>query len=201
MPSVIHDRTSYAYNRAEVSHQPTRQRERQMRDFKSPNQAQRFLQVHGLIQNLFRVGRHRLRAVDRRLLRARSFAEWIASRRQGRQPPQEAVMGVVTGSRAAAKHRADDPDRPMDDVACATAVDAFAFAIRPCGKTVGWSHGGSTDSRRPVLERGLQSRESDHAHEPGAEGAKPLAIILILKANLQFIGHGQLAQRPQQRQR
>ena len=33
-----------------------------MRGFKSPDHAQRFLHVHGVIQNLFRVGRHHLRA-------------------------------------------------------------------------------------------------------------------------------------------
>ncbi|TDI44701.1 MAG: DDE domain-containing protein [Acidobacteria bacterium] len=56
MPSVIHSTDQYENNRAEVSHEPTRQRERQMRKFKSPGQAQRFLSVHGLVQNLFRVG-------------------------------------------------------------------------------------------------------------------------------------------------
>jgi putative transposase len=55
MPSVAHDTRRYANNRAEVSHQPTRQRERQMRGFKSPGQAQRFLSVHGVIQNCFRI--------------------------------------------------------------------------------------------------------------------------------------------------
>ncbi len=62
MPSVDHNTVRYGNNRAEVSHQPTRQRERQMRGFKSPGQAQRFLSVHGVIQNLFRLGRHRLRS-------------------------------------------------------------------------------------------------------------------------------------------
>ena len=60
MPSVIHSTRQYENNRAEVSHQPTRQRERQMRRFKSAAHAQRFLSVHGLVQNLFRVGRHLL---------------------------------------------------------------------------------------------------------------------------------------------
>ena len=78
MPSVTHDTNRYANNRAEVSHQPTRQRERQMRGFKSADQAQRFLHVHGVIQNLFRLSRHRLRAVRHRVLRARSFAVWAA---------------------------------------------------------------------------------------------------------------------------
>ena len=36
MPSVVHSAQQYENNRAEVSHQPTRQRERQMRRFKSP---------------------------------------------------------------------------------------------------------------------------------------------------------------------
>ena len=76
MPSVNHDTERYANNRAEVSHQPTRQRERQMRKFKSPRQAQLFLSVHGVLLNLFRLARHRLKAVHHRLLRARSFATW-----------------------------------------------------------------------------------------------------------------------------
>jgi putative transposase len=78
IPSVVHDTTQYANNRAEVSHQVTRQRERQMRQFKSPGHAQRFLSVHGLIQNLFRIGRHLLRAVNYRLVRTRSFSAWNA---------------------------------------------------------------------------------------------------------------------------
>src|SRR4029077_18977734 len=63
MPSVVHDTERYANNRAEVSHEPIRQRERQMRGFKSVAQAQRFWSVHGIIQNLFRIGRHVLRSV------------------------------------------------------------------------------------------------------------------------------------------
>ena len=78
MPSVVHSTRQYENNRAEVSHQPTRQRERQMRRFKSVGQAQRFLSVHGLVQNLFRVGRHLLKAVHHRALRTRSFCVWNA---------------------------------------------------------------------------------------------------------------------------
>ena len=76
MPSVAHDTSQYANNRAEVSHEPTRQRERGMRRFKSMAQAQRFLSVHGITQNLFRVGRHLLRAANYRMLRARAFVAW-----------------------------------------------------------------------------------------------------------------------------
>src|SRR3954451_17873547 len=73
---VAHNTERYANNRVEASHQPTRQRERQMRRFKSAKQAQRFLSLHGVVQNLFRVGRHLFKATDHRLLRSRSFAIW-----------------------------------------------------------------------------------------------------------------------------
>src|SRR6266849_4551274 len=76
MPSVVHSTRRYENNRAEVSHQPIRQRERQMRRFKSAAQAQRFLSVHGIVCNLFRVGRHLLRAAHHRMLRTRSFRVW-----------------------------------------------------------------------------------------------------------------------------
>jgi putative transposase len=76
MASVVHVTDQYANNRAEVSHQPTRQRERQMRRFKSAAQLQRFASVHGLVQNLFRVGRHLLRSAHHRLLREEAFQEW-----------------------------------------------------------------------------------------------------------------------------
>jgi putative transposase len=44
---VVHNTERYVNNLAEVSHQPTRQRERQMRRFKSSGRAQRFLSLHG----------------------------------------------------------------------------------------------------------------------------------------------------------
>jgi len=76
MPTSMHCHERYANNRAEVSHEHTRAQERQMRRFKSPGQAQRFLVVHSQIHNLFRVGRHLLRAANYRLLRSRSFETW-----------------------------------------------------------------------------------------------------------------------------
>lgn len=75
-PSVMHRTGQYDNNRVEASHQPTRQQERQMRRFKSVAQVQRFLSVHGPIQNLFRVGRHHLKAVHYRLLRDRALTAW-----------------------------------------------------------------------------------------------------------------------------
>ena len=49
LPGSIHDTSQYANNRAELSHQPTRVRERGMRRFKSIVQAQRFLGVHSAV--------------------------------------------------------------------------------------------------------------------------------------------------------
>ena len=76
LPSATHDTSCYANNRAELSHQITRQRERQMRRFKSGHQAQRFLSIHTRVNNLFRYGRHLLRATHHRSFRARAFAVW-----------------------------------------------------------------------------------------------------------------------------
>ncbi len=63
MPSVEQSTKQYENNRCELSHQPTRQQERQMRKFKSQHHAQRFLSCHCVVNNLFRIGRHLLRAV------------------------------------------------------------------------------------------------------------------------------------------
>jgi len=57
MPDMIHDTSQYANNRAGLSHQPTRVRERGMRRFKSTHQAQRFLSTHAAVYNLFNLGR------------------------------------------------------------------------------------------------------------------------------------------------
>ena len=75
-PSVVHRTGRYENNRAEVSHQHTREQEKQMRRFKSLQQAQRFLSVQGLIQNLCRFNRHHLKAIHYRLLRDRAFSDW-----------------------------------------------------------------------------------------------------------------------------
>ena len=76
MPSIVHCQNKYTNNRAEVSHEHTREKERQMRGFASWAQAQRFLNVHGQVHNLFRVGRHLLRAANDRILRGRAFVAW-----------------------------------------------------------------------------------------------------------------------------
>ncbi len=57
VPDAIHDTSQYANNRAELSHQPTRVRERGIRRFKSMGQVQRFLEAHAAVSNLFNLGR------------------------------------------------------------------------------------------------------------------------------------------------
>jgi len=76
IPGTIHDTSQYANNRAELSHQPTRVRERGMRRFKSIQQAQGFLNVHAAVYNLFNLGRHLVSAKNYRLVRLRAFASW-----------------------------------------------------------------------------------------------------------------------------
>ena len=49
-PSVSHRAAQYENNRAEVSHQHTKEQERQMRRFKSAAQLQRFLSISGRVQ-------------------------------------------------------------------------------------------------------------------------------------------------------
>ena len=75
MPDVIHNTARYANNRAEQSHESTRVRERGMRRFKSPKQAQRFLSAHAAVYNLFNLGRHLVRAEHYRNLRTSAFKE------------------------------------------------------------------------------------------------------------------------------
>jgi putative transposase len=76
LPGVEHRQHRYLNNRAENSHQPTRQRERRMQGFKSPGHAQRFLSAYGLIAQHFRPKRHRLPAPEYRQEMSQRFQLW-----------------------------------------------------------------------------------------------------------------------------
>lgn len=78
IPEARHHTEQYANNRAELSHQPTRVRERGMRRFKSIQQAQRFLETHAAVYNLFKLHRHSLCRRFFKVFRIRSFAIWDA---------------------------------------------------------------------------------------------------------------------------
>jgi putative transposase len=58
LPSVEHRQHRYLNNRAENSHQPTRQRERRMQRFKSAGHAQRFHAAYGAMASHFRPRRY-----------------------------------------------------------------------------------------------------------------------------------------------
>jgi len=74
--SWIHDTSQYSNNRAEQSHQPTPSQERSMRRFRSMKQAQRFLNVHAAVYNLFKLGRHLTTSTNYQNLRIGAFSEW-----------------------------------------------------------------------------------------------------------------------------
>jgi len=76
LPGVEHRQHRSLNNRAENSHQPTRQRERRMQRFKSPGHAQRFLSVYGPIAQHFRPRRHRFSAPAYRQEMRRRFDTW-----------------------------------------------------------------------------------------------------------------------------
>jgi len=76
MRSVEHRQHKGLNNRAERSHQLTRQRERTMRRFKSPGHAQRFLSAFGPISDHFRPKRHCLSASVYRALMQNRFQVW-----------------------------------------------------------------------------------------------------------------------------
>src|SRR5829696_6154757 len=60
MPSVEHRRHKGLNKRAAEAHQPARGRERQMKRFKAPGQAQRSPSAHSEIKNLFHLRRERV---------------------------------------------------------------------------------------------------------------------------------------------
>ena len=76
LPGVEHRQHKGLNNRAENSHQPTRQQEKQMRKFKSTKQAQRFLSVHGQVRNLFGLHRYKKAADDQRTHLIDSWNQW-----------------------------------------------------------------------------------------------------------------------------
>ncbi|MDO0929906.1 IS6 family transposase [Streptomyces sp. TG1A-8] len=76
MPSVEPRQSKYLNNRAENSHQPTRQRERAMKGFRSVGGAQRFLSAFNGIPPHFRPRRHLMPATAHRTEMSIRFAIW-----------------------------------------------------------------------------------------------------------------------------
>ncbi|WTU05434.1 IS6 family transposase (plasmid) [Kitasatospora sp. NBC_00070] len=76
MPSVEHRSHKGLNNRAENSHQPTRQRERAMKGFRTVGSAQRFLAAFSGISPHFRPHRHLMTAGAHRLELTIRFTIW-----------------------------------------------------------------------------------------------------------------------------
>jgi len=75
-PSAEHRSHKGLNNRAENSHQSTRQRERVMKYFRSPGSAQKFLAVFSQISPHFRPRRHLMAASEYRAGMHHRFATW-----------------------------------------------------------------------------------------------------------------------------
>ena len=76
LPSTEHRQHKGLNNQCEVSHQPTREQEKQMRRFKFTRHAQRFLSAHFPINNLFRIRRFHASASAYREARQLAFLTW-----------------------------------------------------------------------------------------------------------------------------
>ena len=87
IPAVQHRRAKYLNNRAENSHQPTRQQQRAMRGFHSAGGAQRFLSAFSGISAHFGPRRHLLTAQTYRREMDTRFLTW-----------NEIVVGLPTAS-------------------------------------------------------------------------------------------------------
>lgn len=73
---ATHLQGKHLNNRAENSHQPVRRRERKMQRFKSPRSAQRFLNLHASVYNLFNIQRHLISRPTMRQFRFHAFEPW-----------------------------------------------------------------------------------------------------------------------------
>src|SRR5712671_6878594 len=71
-----HQQGLRANNRAENSHQAVRRRERKMQRFKSAGSAQRFLNMHAAVHNVFNLQRHLVSRSTLRIFRAEAAAQW-----------------------------------------------------------------------------------------------------------------------------
>ncbi|MCX4851799.1 IS6 family transposase [Streptomyces sp. NBC_00893] len=88
MPSVEHRAHKGLNNRAENSHQPTRQRERAMKGFRSVGKAQQFLAAFSGISPHFRPRRHLMTATEYRTEMTTRFAIWDQATGAAGQPAE-----------------------------------------------------------------------------------------------------------------
>jgi hypothetical protein len=131
LPGVEHRQHRYLNNRAENSHQPTRQRERRMQGFKSAGHAQRFLSAYGAIAQHFRPRRHR----------------WSAPEYRQEMQQRYQVWGEITGTRMAASRQHASEVGLLSPCSCLELRFARLSCQRPLGHcgmarmTVRWERG------------------------------------------------------------
>lgn len=76
IPHVEHRQSRYLNNRAENSHQPTRQHVRHIERFKSPRQARQFLSAHGPTHQHSNPRPHLMSAAEYHVHRTHAFEVW-----------------------------------------------------------------------------------------------------------------------------
>jgi putative transposase len=89
LPKAEHRQSRYLNNRAAVSHQPTRRRERQMLRFNSWLQPQGFLSAHSRIHSHFQLRRHLITTTEY------SSSEVIPSGAEGRSAASPFMHNVA----------------------------------------------------------------------------------------------------------
>ena len=167
MPGIEHRHQKGLNNRAENSHQPTRRRERQMKQFKSAAQAQRFLSAHDQIKNLFRLRRDRVTAAEHRAsvsakdvggCRRPMLEKSRTCRRRKPQAPAGKRRAVAAGAAGISHgHKQDTP-----------------FAVDTAGGTSAAER--PAVSRYPGLALAFFDHVSPHRAPCSAAAARPAAI-------------------------
>jgi hypothetical protein len=120
MPSVEHRSHKGLNNRAENSYQPTRQRERAIKGFRSVDGAQRFLSAFSGISPHFRPRRHLMTAPQHRA----EMTIRLHHLRPHHRHHRPAHHGLTTGPEPGPPHSAAPPDTQQRDNASPTPVAA-----------------------------------------------------------------------------
>lgn len=110
-----HEQGRRQNNRAEVSHQPVRRRERKMHRFKSPGSAQRFVAMHSAADNTFTVQRH---LIDRRGVNPSAT-------------PGSPRIGIVPVTKLFRRMSADFAPEPSEPIKLARALTEPCFCASP----------------------------------------------------------------------
>ena len=188
MPSVEHRSHKGLNNRAENSHQPTRQRERAMKGFRSVGGAQRFLSAFSGISPHFRPRRHlmhrtRLPSRDDRPLRH------LGPDHRRRRPPHHGLStGPEPGSttpRRAIRHL---PTQQRDSAAaCPHPVPGRPVSrstARPIWRRRGHGPTGPASGSCPIViaQRDRRRRGSGGAHVPPPRTRHPWAEVTYCRA-------------------